>query len=88
MTMWNKYFDDLDTIKKQVSRHWKSSFKEKSNKYDSNGDSRSGSSNDESSDDKKKHKNKKNQYALSLNDVEQDRRNQYGVIIYGHCNKP
>ena len=86
--MGDKYLDDLDKVKKQVSKHWKSNYRKKSKKYDSSDESSVSSSSDDSSRDERKRKSKKDQYALQINETKQDKRNQYGVLICGHCGKP
>ena len=88
--MNDNYLDDLGKVKKQITKHWKANFRKKSrkSKYDSSSDD--SSSNSESSEEikKKRSKNKKkDQYALNIQ-VQEDRRNQYGIIICGHCGKP
>ena len=87
--MGDNYLDDLDKVKKQIAKHWKSTYRKKIKKDESSDDSSSSSSSsDESDAKKKKKKNKGDQYALNVNETKQDRRNQYGIIICGHCNKP
>ena len=85
--MGDNYLDDLDKVKKQISKHWKSNLRKKARKDDSSDDSGSQSSSDESDNERTKRKSK-DQYALNVNEETQDRRNQYGVLICGHCKKP
>ena len=85
--MGEKYLDDVDMIKKQVSKHWKANFRKKA-KTSSSDESSSDSDSDESSKRSRKKRSKKDQFALQVVETKQDTRNQYGVLICGHCSKP
>ena len=87
--MDDNYLDDLSKVKKQITKHWKTSFRKKARKgkYDSSSESSSSDSSEES----RKHrkgKKKGDEYALNVETPKQDTRNQYGVIVCGHCGKP
>ena len=88
--MNDNYLNDLDKVKKQVSKHWKSKHRKKKGKYDSSSsesedDSSSDSSYEERS--KRKRKKKRDLYALNINKEKADTRNEYGMIVCGHCKK-
>ena len=86
--MGDNYLNDLEKVQKQVSKHWKSNFRKKSSKYETSDDSSNDSSDDDSSRDERKGKGKKDKLALQVTEEKKDRRNQYGILICGHCNKP
>ena len=87
ITMKDDYLDDVDAIKKQIVKHWKTAFRKKSKKKN---ESSSSDSSSDSEDERKRNKKKsKDEYALNVGkDEKQDRRNQYGVLLCGHCGKP
>ena len=93
--MEDNYLNDVEKVKKQVAKQWKSKYRKKRSSFDSDSSSESSrsSSSDSSSDDEMKQKSKKkkkrrDQYALNVDDVKKDTCNQYGVIQCGHCGKP
>ena len=84
--MDDQYLNDVEKLKKQITKHWKTNFRKKGKKKKK--DSSSESDSDESTDDdKRKSGKRKDEFALNISD-KHDRRNQYGVIICGHCGKP
>lgn len=83
--MNDKYLDDLEKLKKQITKHWKTNFRKKASKKKHVSSSKSES--DDSEDQKAKSGKKKDEFALNINE-KQDRRNQYGIIICSHCDKP
>ena len=87
--MEDNYLNDVAKVKKLVSKHWKSKYRKKRGRYDSSSSESDSDYSSDSSDDKRsKRKKKKDLYALNINDVKADTRNEYGIIICGHCKKP
>ena len=87
--MEDNYLDDVAKVKRLVSKHWKSKYRKKNGRYDSSSsESDSDYSSDSSDDERSKRKKKKDLYALNINDAKADTRNEYGIIICGHCKKP
>ena len=89
--MDDNYLDDVTKVKKQIVKHWKANFRKKSrrSKHESSSDSESSeSSSDESRKHRKNRKGKKDELALNVENVKQDSRNPYGVIVCGQCGRP
>ena len=82
------YLDDLDKVKQHVAKHWKSNFRKKKKRYDSSEESSIDSSSEDSSKKERKRKSNKDQFVLQVVEAKQDTRNEYGILICGHCAKP
>ena len=88
--MEDNYLDDLEKVKKQVAKFWKTRYRNRSKKhYKSDSDSSSNSSSDSSVEaDDKTRKRKGDKYALNTDAEKRDTYNKYGIVICGHCKKP
>ena len=87
----DNYLDDLDKIKKQVAKHWKTKHRKRTSRYnssDSESDSESSSSSSSESEREVRKRKKKDKYALAMVAEKKDTYNQYGLIQCGHCGKP
>ena len=87
------YLDDLSRIKNMIIKKYKTSHKKKTrrSKYSSDSESSSedsSSSSDDSSRYERKSRRNRDKLALNVNEEKKDTRNQYGIIICGHCRKP
>ena len=87
------YLDDLSRIKNVIIKKYKTSHKKKTrrSKYSSDSESSSedsSSSSDDSSRYERKSRRNRDKLALNVNEEKKDTRNQYGIIICGHCRKP
>ena len=89
--MDDNYLDDLDALKKRLSKHWKNTYRKKSKKenYESESDSSDSSSESDAEGKKRSSKRNKDKYALNVEeDQKKDYYNRFGTIVCGHCDKP
>ena len=91
--MDDNYLNDLEAMQKNITKHWKNSYRKKNRKGRSDSDSYSSDSSDSSSDssEDEKHRSRKktkDRYALNVKTEQKDTYNCFGTIMCGFRKKP